>query len=110
MNESEAPVERQWHKKTEIDSPSATLSTTIPTWTGLGSNPNFHVRGQWFSTKAMAWPPLFFIFVLEHAIIKVRGNREFEDGTDKFTAHADHIIWQNHKQFHVNLIRDSKKV
>jgi hypothetical protein len=40
----------------------------------------------------MAWPPLFFIFVLEHAIIKVRGNREFEDGTDKFTAHADHII------------------
>jgi hypothetical protein len=24
----------------------------------------------------------------------------FEDGTDKFTVHADHIIGQNHKQLH----------
>jgi hypothetical protein len=109
MNESEALVERQWQGKTKTDSPSATLSTTNPTWAGLGSNPNVHVRGQWFSTKAMAWPPSFFIFALEHVIMKVRGNRKFDD-TDKFTVHADHIIWQNHKQFHVSSIRDSKKI
>ena len=109
MNESEALVERQWQRKVEIDSNSATLSTTNPTRTGLGPNPNVHVRGQWFSTTAMAWPPLFFIFALEHAIIKVRGNREFEDGTDKFTVHADHIIWQNQKQLYVSSITDSKK-
>jgi len=40
----------------------------------------------------MACPPFFFIFALEYVIMKVRGNREFEDGTDKFKVHADHII------------------
>jgi len=42
--------------------------------------------------------------------MRVRGKREFEDGTDKFTANADHIIWQNHKQCHVSSTRDGKKI
>ena len=62
-----APVEWKWQGKTEVlgekTCPSATLSTTNPTWTDPGSNPD--LRGGRPATNLLNHDTAYFIYLFQ---------------------------------------------
>jgi hypothetical protein len=66
MNEYGAQVEWYWQAKpkcSEKNLSTATMSTTISTWTDLGLNPGFHIDRLAANCWAMTWPITYTDFV-----------------------------------------------